>query len=180
MEEIDLAKRSIKGDKEAFSILIKIYEKSLYRIAISIVRNNEDALDCIQEAILKVYENIYNLKKAKYFKTWIIRILINKCNDLISKNSKLVFISEYKNVSYDDSTIYNIELNDILESLEEELRIIVMLYYFEDLSIRNISKIINIPQGTVKSRLSRARKKLRVLMESDSKEVNLIWMMIRI
>lgn len=174
MEEIDLAKRSIKGDKEAFSILIKIYEKSLYRIAISIVRNNEDALDCIQEAILKVYENIYNLKKAKYFKTWIIRILINKCNDLISKNSKLVFISEYKNVSYDDSTIYNIELNDILESLEEELRIIVMLYYFEDLSIRNISKIINIPQGTVKSRLSRARKKLRVLMESDSKEVNLI------
>ena len=78
MDIVKLVKKSKKGNDIAFSTLIKNYEKGLYRVAIT--KNNEDALDCIQETILKAYTNIKNLRQEKHFKTWLIKILINQCN----------------------------------------------------------------------------------------------------
>jgi len=91
MVDIELVRKSKTGDSDAFSKLIKIYEKDLYRVAIAMVKNDDDALDCIQDTILKAYENIDKLNHENYFKTWIIKILINKCNDIISKNKRFIF-----------------------------------------------------------------------------------------
>lgn len=91
MEHIDLiklARLAKKGDKEAFSRLIKIYEKDLYRVSIAMLKNDDDALDGIQDAILKAFESIKNLRKPEYFKTWLIKILINSCNVIINKKKK--------------------------------------------------------------------------------------------
>ena len=88
MDIVKLVKKSKKGNDIAFSTLIKNYEKDLYRVAIAITKNNEDALDCIQETILKAYTNIKNLRQENYFKTWLIKILINQCNYTIEKNRK--------------------------------------------------------------------------------------------
>ena len=143
MDEIKLVRKSKKGNNLAFSTLIKTYEKDLYKVAIAMTKNEEDALDCIQEAILQSYISIKDLRQEEYFKTWLIKILINKCNALLKKNKKIM----------------NLDME-----ITEDLKIIVILYYYEDMSIKDISESLNIPQGTIKSRLSRARKKLKEIL----------------
>ena len=90
MDEIKLVRKSKKGNNLAFSTLIKAYEKDLYKVAIAMTKNEEDALDCIQEAILQSYISIKDLRQEEYFKTWLIKILINKCNALLKKNKKIM------------------------------------------------------------------------------------------
>lgn len=171
MDVSDLVSKSKIGDGEAFSTLIKAYEKDLYRVAIAILKNDDDALDCIQDTILKAYESIGKLKKEEYFKTWLIKILINSCNTLINKRKRVIPIKEaFKEDGYRDNT-EKIEINEFVDKLEEELRVLVILYYFEDLSVKDISKYLKIPEGTIKSRLSRAREKLKTLMNCDCKEM---------
>ncbi|MGL5692590.1 MAG: RNA polymerase sigma factor [Peptostreptococcaceae bacterium] len=164
MDIIKLVKKSKKGNKLAFSTLIKIYEVDLYRVAIAMTKNEDDAFDCIQETILQAYINIPNLKNNEYFKTWLIKILINQCNAIIRKNKKIL---ELKNI--DIQTSYEkddeaLEVKEIVEKLEEDLKVLVILYYFQDMSIKDISDSLSIPEGTVKSRLSRARNKLKEIL----------------
>lgn len=167
MDTIKLVKKSKKGNSLAFSTLIKHYEKDLYRVAIAITKNNEDALDCIQESILKAYTNIQSLKQDEYFKTWLIKILINQCKYVVDKNKKCVsMVNENIKHSYSDNS-YEIEVKSMINDLDEDLRVLVMLYYFEDMSIKDISNILDTPEGTIKSRLSRARSKLKNMLISN-------------
>lgn len=167
MDTVKLVRKSKKGNNSAFSILIKSYEKDLYKVAIAMTKNDDDALDCIQEAILQAYISIKDLRQDEYFKTWLIKILINKCNALLKKNKKIlnldVSIAENDKVEQSD----RLELKDSINSLDSDLRIIVILYYYEDMSIKDISESLNIPQGTIKSRLSRARSKLKEMLSID-------------
>lgn len=162
--EIRLSK---KGNKESFIKLMQYYESSMYRVAKSILQSDNDCADAIQETILSAYKSISFLKQPDYFKTWLIRILINQCNKLLKQKSKVIPMDEFLEQQHAYSNYENIEIQEIVNSLEDELRTIVILYYFEDLPIREISSILEIPEGTVKSRLSRARKRLRILVESD-------------
>ena len=167
MDEIKLVRKSKKGNNLAFSTLIKSYEKDLYKVAIAMTKNDDDALDCIQEAILQAYISIKDLRQDEYFKTWLIKILINKCNALLKKNKKIlnldVSIAENDKVEQSD----RLELKDSINNLDSNLKIIVILYYYEDMSIKDISESLNIPQGTIKSRLSRARSKLKEMLSID-------------
>lgn len=167
MDVIKLVRKSKKGNNLAFSALIKAYEKDLYRVSIAMTKNEDDALDCIQETILQAYTSIKNLKNNQYFKTWLIKILINKCNALLQKNKKLVELNSY---IIEKTTIENedrLDIKNSIENLEDDLRLIVILYYYEDLSIKDIAESISIPEGTVKSRLSRARNKLKEMLDLD-------------
>ena len=165
MDIVKLVKKSKKGNDIAFSTLIKNYEKDLYRVAIAITKNNEDALDCIQETILKAYTNIKNLRQEKYFKTWLIKILINQCNYTVEKNRKSSnYFNENIHNSYVDNSV-EIEIKSIINNLEEELKILIILYYYEDMGISDISEILKMPKGTIKSRLSRARGKLKEMID---------------
>ncbi|QJA08771.1 sigma-70 family RNA polymerase sigma factor [Romboutsia sp. CE17] len=167
MNTVKLVRKSKKGNNLAFSTLIKSYEKDLYKVAIAMTKNDDDALDCIQEAILQAYISIKDLRQDEYFKTWLIKILINKCNALLKKNKKIlnldVSIAENDKVEQSD----RLELKDSINNLDSNLKIIVILYYYEDMSIKDISESLNIPQGTIKSRLSRARSKLKEMLSID-------------
>lgn len=167
MDTVKLVRKSKKGNNLAFSILIKSYEKDLYKVAIAMTKNDDDALDCIQEAILQAYISIKDLRQDEYFKTWLIKILINKCNALLKKNKKIlnldVSITENDKVEQSEK----LELKDSINNLDSDLKIIVILYYYEDMSIKDISESLNIPQGTIKSRLSRARSKLKEMLSID-------------
>ena len=167
MDTVKLVRKSKKGNNLAFSILIKSYEKDLYKVAIAMTKNEDDALDCIQEAILQAYISIKDLRQDEYFKTWLIKILINKCNALLKKNKKIlnldVSITENDKVEQSD----RLELKDSINTLDSDLKIIVILYYYEDMSIKDISESLNVPQGTIKSRLSRARSKLKEMLSID-------------
>lgn len=171
MNERKLVRKSKKGNNIAFSTLIKNYEKDLYKVAIAITKNEDDALDCIQETILQSYISIKNLKNDEYFKTWLIKILINKCNELLKKNKKRLNIDATITGNSQIEDADKIDIRDSIDSLDDELKILIVLYYYEDMSINDISEVLNIPQGTIKSRLSRARNKLKKMLDINEEVI---------
>lgn len=151
---------AIKGDKEAFVDLINENRLSLYRVAKGILKDNYRVEDGIQNTIIKAFENIKGLKKASYFKTWIIRILINECNLILKREKRIVYLEDsVKEESYRD--LYeDIDLIKAIETLDEDLKLVTILYYFEDIEQKEIAKIMSVKESTVRTKLFRARKKL--------------------
>lgn len=169
--DYELIKMAKKGDTGSFSKLIKAYEKDLYRVAVAIMRNDDDALDCIQDAIFSAFNNIKNLSDEKYFKTWLIKILVNKCNDCLHKKKRVIPYEHIPSqIKYNDN-YDTIDIKDALKSLDNELRTIIVLYYYEDMNVKDIASSLLIPEGTVKSRLSRARIKLKKILGYNNEEV---------
>lgn len=166
-----LVKKSKQGDGIAFSELIRLHQKDLYRVALAMMKNDNDALDCIQETILNAYKNLKGLTQDEYFKTWLLRILINKCNDSLKKKEKLVSwtVPQPEEQHHDDAT--RLDVINAISHLEKDLKVIVVLYYYEDMSVTDIADSLRIPQGTVKSRLSRAREQLRELLGYEERGV---------
>ncbi|KAF6580612.1 MULTISPECIES: sigma-70 family RNA polymerase sigma factor [Paenibacillus] len=163
MDLTEKAELATQGDKEAFVNIIRAVQQSLYVVARSIIKNEEDCADAIQETIAKAFSNVHGLKEPAYFKTWIIRILINECNRIIRKK-KRVFLVPYdlRKTSY-KGDYEQIELFEVIVGLDEQLQTTVTLFYIEDLSVKDISKVLNVSEGTVKSRLFRARQQLSKL-----------------
>ncbi len=166
---INLNVRQAKlGNKESFCILIRENKSSMYRVAKAILNVEEDVEDAINEAILKAYKNIEKLKDESLFKTWLIKIVINESKTLYRKRSREiateseVFTRIETNDSYRDFTLYN-----ALNSLDDDLRVTTILFYFEDMKYKDIAKLLNIREGTVKSRLSRAKEKLYQILKED-------------
>ena len=160
MDNLTLAR---KGDKEAFSKLIQGIKSKLYKTGMAILKNNDDVCDALQETLINSYKNIKKLNNPKYFNTWIIRIMINNCYEIIRKNKRASEINEKMQQNMDN--YYEIyceksDMENLLNKLDNELRLITVLYYYDDFSVKHIAKILNIPEGTVKSRLSRARKSI--------------------
>lgn len=156
------------GDNEAFLELINENKLNIYRVARGILSNEHDIEDAIQNTIIKAYEKINTLKKNEFFRTWLVRILINECNEIIRKNKRIVSINESNHEEKYNDYYENIDLANAINSLSEELRVTTVLFYFEDMSIKDIALILNIPNGTVRSRLSRARKILREIIGEDA------------
>lgn len=156
------------GDNEAFLELINENKLNIYRVARGILSNEHDIEDAIQNTIIKAYEKINTLKKNEFFRTWLVRILINECNEIIRMNKRVVSINESNHEERYNDCYENIDLTKAINSLSEELRVTTVLFYFEDMSIKDIASILNIPNGTVRSRLSRARERLREIIGEDA------------
>ena len=160
----------VKVTKEELGTLILNSERQLYSTAKTILINDQDCADAIQETIVKAFSKIGTLRNDKYAKTWLIRILINECYTLLRKSSKLVSLegmSEMTEIETDQKTDYS-DLYRAVNSLKEELRMPVILYYIEDFNIKEIAQILEITEGAVQKRLARARGKLkRNLQESE-------------
>ncbi len=164
--ETDVIK-SKKGDKEAFGRLINDNKLSMYRISKSILKNEHDVEDAISNCILKAYTNLLKLRKNDTFKQWLFKILINECYSMLSRNKRELAVSD---VSELDSTYEDrypdFELARAVNSLDDDQRIVTVLFYYEDMCLRDISKALDLPEGTVKSRLSRAREQLRLIVKA--------------
>lgn len=152
-------------DPDAFTELIQTYMKDMYKTAIAILMNDEDAADAIQETILTCWEKIGTLQHNNYFKTWLIRILINNCYDIRKAREKISPLEEFEEPSAEDS--YNLELKEALSCLDEKYRIVMMLYYGEGYLIHEIAELLKIPKSTVQTRLDRGRKKLKSYFIED-------------
>ena len=143
-------------------------EATMYHVSMSILKNDADCADAVQEALTIAFEKLHTLKNDAYFKTWIIRILINECYRIQKKQKKLVPYEEYmQDQKLWEGNRYTDLYLAILE-LPQELRILVSLYYLDGFSVSEIAEITDTKQGTVKSRLSRAREQLR--QQLDHKE----------
>lgn len=164
-----LIKKAIKGDSEAFIHLMEINEISLYKTAKAILTNEEDIGDAIQETILAAYRNINTLKNPKYFKTWLIRILINNCNDIIKANKKIVLLEEHIETGTCDPTNTQLEVHSCMESLSKEQQTILDLYYHQGFNTREIAHLLGENENTVKSRLTRARNLFKKIFLKSEK-----------
>ena len=138
------------GDKEAFVQLIRMNKQSLYKAAWVYLRNEQDIADALQNAILSCYENIQGLREVKYFKTWLIRILINECKDILRQKNRDTELENFEE---------GIHCEDL--DLDEESRKIVELYYFDEFSVKEIGVLLEMNSNTVSTKLSRARAKLK-------------------
>ena len=153
-------------DKTQFSESVLEIEQTLYRVAKTMLGSEADCADAVQQAILKAWENLYTLRQPQYFKTWLTRILINECTAILRQRKRR---SSYEQ-EMDESVSAPLEqdhsdLNEALSSLDEKYRLPVILYYLECFKTREIAKMLNVPEGTVKSRLKTARGKLRKTLE---------------
>lgn len=153
-----------KGNKEAFLSLIDENRLNLYRVARGILNNKEDIEDALQNTVIHSFQKINSLKKDEYFRTWLIRILINDCNEILRKSKKVTYLAENNDTESCSDSYENMDLTRAINSLSEELRATTVLFYFEDMSLKDIAKILKIPEGTVRSRLTRARTKLREII----------------
>lgn len=149
--------------KEQLGNLILDSERQLYSTAKTILFSDQDCADAIQETIVKAFSKIDTLKNDKYARTWLIRILINECYNLVRKSSKFISLEDLEDrleMESEKAKDYS-ELYTAVNSLKEELRLPVILYYIEDFSVREIAQILEISEGAVQKRLARARGKLR-------------------
>lgn len=154
-------------NKEEFTSLVIDSEEMLYKISMSMLKNEKDCEDAVQTAILTAYEKLNTLKKEEYFKTWIVRILINICNKQLNTRNKIVDISDYQNANpASNFSSEKLEVRLAVESLPIKIRQVVVLYYTEGFSVKEIKSILKIPEGTVKSRLSKGRELLKLELGS--------------
>lgn len=164
-----LIEKAITGDKEAYVKLIDSIKSDLYRVAQARLTNIDDVNDAIHETILKSFKNLNRLKTTSYFKTWIIKILINECNNIYKSNNKQFWIfnklSDSKTNHITKNTLQDIEDNFdfelLLKNLNYDERIVVILYFNNRFSTYEIADILNISANTVKSRLTRAKEKIK-------------------
>ena len=169
--DIEAIKRAKNGDTDEIGNIIMENMQSMYRVGFGILRNEDEIQEAISNTVIIVFEKINTLKKEEFFKTWLIRILINECYKIYNQNKKIVYLDEYtqNNLSYEDQYM-DFEIRNMIKALDQDLREIVVLYYLEDMSVTGISKILKIPEGTVKSRLSRARDKLKEKLQIEATE----------
>ena len=161
-----------KGDAEAFYQLMNLHKNQLYRIAFRYLKNENGALEAIQETTFRAYRNLKKLKQQEYFQTWLIRILINVCQDELKymkrqasfdseSSAGLSSIDDNPSEPGGDADLERLDILVALERMEFKYRQIIELKYFEDLTLRDIAVILERPEGTVKTWLNQALKQLR-------------------
>lgn len=169
ISDVGLAKAK---DKEAFERLIHNNKHKLFRIAKSILKSDFDVDDSLQETIIKAWTKIDTLKDERSFSTWITKILVNECYLIIRKRTSTLDLGNF-NFETKDSSIdidNKIDVWNSLNSLNDDFRLPIILYFFEDFSYEEISLILKIPKGTVRSRISRGKEKLESILNNYSRE----------
>jgi len=170
LTEIELAKQAIDGDDEAFLQLMFLHQEALFRTALAYLKSEEEALEAVQEVTFRVYEKISTLRMPEYAKTWLIRIMMNYCHDILQKKKRFVSnedVIQGKGIS-DDFTY--LEVEEALSHLSEKDRQLVHMKYLHDIKIKDIADMTMTPEGTVKTRLYKAIKSLRAFFEERGEE----------
>lgn len=161
LEQIELS-------KEDFCRLVKEYQSSLYRLAQSILLNQHDTEDAVCSAIYKAYISRNTIRKTSSFKSWILKIVSNEAYTILRNKKKVVYtdavIEPAKDI-HESKTPYDVW--GAIQKLDEKYRVPIVLYYYDDFSIKHISEILGMPQNTVKTRLLRGREKLKIELTSQ-------------
>ena len=134
--------------------------QNMYKTARAVLYNEEDVADAISDTILACWEKIGQLKQDGYFRTWMTRILVNKCTDIIQKKKQFCLMEDVPEIPSRDNGYEDTEWKEALNMLGERYRLIMILYYVEGFKISEISSILDIAESTVRTRLSRGREKL--------------------
>ena len=168
--DAQLVQDCLSGDRKAFDLLVAKYEKQLFNAAYRVTNDIDDAMDATQTAFVKAYEKLHTFDPSYRFFSWIYRILVNESLNLISRRRPLEELdSDIVHKARNPEELYGAAQIDqqvhlALQALEPNYRVIVVLKHFQDLSYKEISRIVGVPERTVKSRLFTARRRLKDLL----------------
>jgi RNA polymerase sigma factor, sigma-70 family len=181
----EIIRNFINGDKNEFRCIYDMYKDRIYRTALLILNNSTQAEDVVQEVFIKIINSIHTLKSAESFEAWVYKITVNSCRSYFKKFYSIVdffdFTSNFNHEKIDDSYdpeeyISTIESSNIILSeinnLSPKLKVPIILFYYNDLSIKEISKILDISEGTAKSRLHNGKKYLKKALEKKEVAIN--------
>ena len=150
-----------KMTKETLGQLIIDSEEKMYHIAKSLLYNDADCADAIQEAIVKAFVKLHTLKDDSYAKTWLIRIVMNECYAIMRKEKKIISLQDYQmNEQETESKDYS-DLYEAIFRLPEQIKLCVTLYYMEGYSVKEVAALLDTTESAVKNRLAKARGKLK-------------------
>ncbi len=165
---------SFHSKSKRFTELLEKNKLKFYKTAKIILKNDDDVYDALQDALLSIYQNYDSLKDKKLFSTWGTRIVINKCYDFLRKSKTNVIALDAtieNNVEVSSYDEYDVDKYGIKQAmnkyLSEEQKLVIILFYYDDYSLKDIANILNISEGTVKSRLSKARQILKEKLEKE-------------
>ncbi|MCM1158246.1 MAG: sigma-70 family RNA polymerase sigma factor [Bacteroidales bacterium] len=156
-----LIKEAMDGNADSFVELMKRNMQSMYKTAWVYLKNDSDVADAIQDTILVCYEKMDTLRQAKYFKTWMTRILINKCKDILRTRMDYEDIETAGEFGMPDKQFDALEWKQMLSVLDEKYSTVLLMYYYDGLSVKEIGTILQLNKNTVLTRLRRARKLLK-------------------
>lgn len=151
-------------DREEFTRAVLEYENTLYRVAKSMLGSEADCADAAQNALLRAWERLHTLRDPAYFKTWLTRILINECRAILRQRARY-YPLEAEIAEDEAAPEHSSELYEAVMGLEQKYRLPVVLYYIEGFRTAEIAAMLRLPEGTVKTRLRRAREILRKELE---------------
>lgn len=155
--------------KEAFEQQVLSLRRMLYYVSYSILANHADQEDAVQECIHKALLKRETLKQDAYLKTWLTRILINECHNILRKRKREVLSDELR---IDTPPMADHGLFDAISKLDERLRVPVVLHYMEGYTTKEIAAVLRTPESTIKSRLKRARELLKQILDLDMEAHN--------
>ena len=151
-----------KQDTDAFMELIEENMQSMYKTAWAILRNEEDVADALQETIVKGFESLHTLRRPEFFKSWMMRILINNCLQIRKQRQRLLtFGDDLPEMPVEDSYDTDSGFKELLDMVDEADRLLLTLYYADEFKLSEIAELLEMNVNTVKTRLSRAREKIR-------------------
>ncbi len=158
-------KRALRGDREAFAQLVGECEIKLFRTALAITGNRADAEDAWQNSVLNAFRSIQSLREPRYFQTWLTRILLNECKHVLrvrAKQSETVApgIAHSPEIGTD-----RLDIEAALAELSHEQREVIVLRFWMGKTLAEIAELTAVPEGTAKTRLYQALRKLRVKLE---------------
>ena len=183
-DEKKLIERASGGDPQAFNRLMELHERRMYAVALRMCANREDAQDCLQEAMLRVFRAIGSFKGQSSFSTWVYRVTMNTCLDELrkKKNKQNTSLDNLLDQGYSPSDGENVpekeairnetrrQISGAIQELPEDMRAAVVLRDVHGLAYDEIADALNTNVGTIKSRISRGREKLREKL-SKNKEL---------
>lgn len=182
MPENDIIKRCKKGDRDAFNELVTEYQARVVNIAYGMLSDSDDALDAAQEVFMRVYKGIGEFQEKSSFTTWLYRITSNVCADALRKRQKNGRVVSIEPGGEGSEPAMNIRdtaptpeerveiteqhkaVREAMAEIKDEYREVLTLYDVQELSYKAISDILKVPEGTVKSRLNRARAALKKIL----------------
>ena len=161
-----LVARAAAGDEAAFEAIMREHNQLLFRTARSILKNDQEAEDAVQDALIISWEKRHTLRQPQYFGTWLTRILINCAKQRLRAQRPNHELADTYPAPQED-TVENLALKMALENLPLKDRIPLILFHLDGYSVKEVSNILHLPQGTLKSRLARARMKLKEALKVE-------------
>lgn len=168
----------IEGDANAFAFLVEKYKDMVFSLALKITKNKEEAEEVSQDSFIKAFKALRSFKGDSKFSTWLYKIAYYNCIDRVKKNAIVYYYTDTidelveNRIKSTDDTIQTIErreraelMNDCLSELPEDERSILWLFYYQELSLKEIMKVTSLSEANLKVKLHRARKKLLTIVE---------------